>query len=59
MTFGEIDEDVTVDFQALRKGEDRVAIVATLPLTDNEIWSLIFPSQLLVFQNGTLILPSK
>jgi len=28
------DEDITVDFQALTSKDDRVAIIATLPLTD-------------------------
>lgn len=47
-----IDEDITVDFQALTNGEDRVAIIATAPLTDNEIWTAIEPRKLLVFQDG-------
>ena len=52
-----IDEDITVDFQALTSPDDRVAIIATLPLTDNETWIPIAPNQLLVFENGILILP--
>ncbi|WP_066348956.1 class II glutamine amidotransferase [Geminocystis sp. NIES-3708] len=51
-----IDEDVTVDFRALTKKNDQVAIIATLPLTDNEIWTSISQEQLLVFQNGNLIM---
>ncbi len=31
-----IDEDVSVDFQALARPGDQVAIIATTPLTDNE-----------------------
>jgi predicted glutamine amidotransferase len=33
-----------------------VAIIATLPLTDNEIWTPLEPGELLVFQNGAPIL---
>lgn len=51
-----IDEDVTVDFQALTQESDRVAVIATLPLTDNEVWTTIEPGQLLVFQDGWPIL---
>ncbi|MDR2188379.1 MAG: class II glutamine amidotransferase [Azonexus sp.] len=32
------DQDVTVDFSALTTADDRVAVIATLPLTDNEAW---------------------
>lgn len=47
-----LDEDVTVDFQELTRPSDRVAIVVTTPLTDNEIWTPIQPGELLVFQDG-------
>lgn len=47
-----IDEDVTVDFQQLTQATDRVAIIATLPLTDNETWTPITPGELLVFSSG-------
>jgi glutamine amidotransferase len=47
-----IDEDITVDFQALTNQTDRVAIIATLPLTDNEVWTNIQPGELMVFQDG-------
>lgn len=50
-----VDEDITVDFQALTAQEDRVAIIATLPLTDNELWTRITPGKLLVFQDGAPI----
>jgi glutamine amidotransferase len=32
------DEDVSVDFAELTTPDDRVALIATLPLTDNEAW---------------------
>lgn len=47
-----IDEDVTVDFQELTTPSDRVAVIATTPLTDNEVWTPIQPNELLVFQDG-------
>jgi predicted glutamine amidotransferase len=50
-----IDEDVTVDFKPLTRPSDRVAVIATFPLTDNEIWVPFTPGQLLVFHDGTPI----
>jgi predicted glutamine amidotransferase len=47
-----VDEDVTVNFQGLTMPEDRVAVIATLPLTDNEDWTPIAPNQLILFQDG-------
>ncbi|OLP15546.1 class II glutamine amidotransferase [Leptolyngbya sp. 'hensonii'] len=47
-----IDEDMTVDFQEVTTSEDRVAIIATTPLTDNEVWTPIEAHELLVFQDG-------
>jgi glutamine amidotransferase len=50
-----IDEDITVDFQALTQESDRVSIIATTPLTDNEVWTQIQSGELLVFHNGMLL----
>ncbi|MEA5510267.1 class II glutamine amidotransferase [Crocosphaera sp. UHCC 0190] len=47
-----IDQDVTVDFQALTRESDRVAVIATTPLTDNEVWTPLQPNQLIAFQDG-------
>jgi glutamine amidotransferase len=47
-----IDEDLTVDFRELTTPSDRVAVIATTPLTDNEQWTAIEPGELLVFQDG-------
>lgn len=47
-----IDEDITVDFRELIKEGDRVAVIATLPLTDDEVWTQIQPGELLAFQDG-------
>lgn len=47
-----VDRDVTVDFRELTSPNDRVAIIATLPLTDNESWTSIQQGQLLIFKDG-------
>lgn len=47
-----IDEDVTVDFNELTTPDDRVAVIATTPLTDNETWTQIQPGELLAFRDG-------
>ena len=47
-----IDDDVTVDFSALTTPDDRVAVIATTPLTDNETWTIDAPGELLVFRHG-------
>jgi glutamine amidotransferase len=47
-----IDQDVTVDFNELTKPSDRVAVIATTPLTDNEVWTIIPEGKLLAFQDG-------
>jgi predicted glutamine amidotransferase len=47
-----VDQDITVDFQELTTPQDRVAIIATTPLTDNEVWTTITPNQLMLFRDG-------
>jgi predicted glutamine amidotransferase len=47
-----MDQDLTVDFQELTTPQDRVAVIATTPLTDNETWCAIAPGSLLTFQDG-------
>lgn len=46
------DEDVSVDFRQLTTPEDRVVVVATLPLTTNETWTALTPGELLLFAAG-------
>ncbi|MBY0578282.1 MAG: class II glutamine amidotransferase [Burkholderiales bacterium] len=46
------DEDVTVDFSDVTTSKDRVAVIATAPLTDNESWTLMKPGTLLMFHDG-------
>jgi glutamine amidotransferase len=47
------DEDLSVDFAALTSPSDRVAVVATEPLTAEEHWQPFAPGQLMVFVDGT------
>ncbi|MDR3412595.1 MAG: class II glutamine amidotransferase [Formivibrio sp.] len=49
------DADLTVDFSEVTTLNDRVAVIATQPLTDNEMWTPFGPGELLAFLNGTLI----
>ncbi|HQE41491.1 MAG TPA: class II glutamine amidotransferase, partial [Zoogloea sp.] len=46
------DQDITVDFTELTTPGDRVAVVATTPLTDNEEWTPIAPGTLMLFVDG-------
>jgi len=46
------DQDVTVDFTEMTMPEDRVAVIATLPLTDNEAWTLMPAGTLWWFAEG-------
>jgi glutamine amidotransferase len=48
------DEDVTVDFAEVTTPNDRVAIVATLPLTRDETWTPGEPGTMWVFRDGKL-----
>ena len=47
-----VDEDVAVDFSQVTTPNDRVAVIATLPLTDNEEWTALAPGELAVFRQG-------
>ncbi len=49
------DEDLAVDFNNVTTPQDRVAIIATTPLTDNETWHMMAPGTLFAFQHGTAI----
>ncbi len=48
------DDDVRIDFSTVTTPRDRVAVIATCPLTTNEEWTLGKPGELWVFDNGTL-----
>ena len=46
------DQDVSIDFSEVANADDRVALIATLPLTDNENWITMAPGTLMVFHDG-------
>jgi glutamine amidotransferase len=53
--FGEArlqDQDVVVNFAEMTEPDDRVAIIATQPLTHGEPWVAMQPGQLLAFVDG-------
>jgi predicted glutamine amidotransferase len=49
------DEEVSVDFAALTTPRDRVAVVATQPLTRDETWTSGEPGTMWVFRRGKLV----
>jgi predicted glutamine amidotransferase len=48
------DEEMRVDFSTVTTPNDRVAVVATAPLTTNETWTPGRPGELWVFDDGQL-----
>ena len=46
------DMDMSIDFARETSPEDRVAVIATAPLTDNEEWTAFAPDELILFQDG-------
>jgi len=56
--FGKVqlqDEDLSVDFASHTTTRDRVAVIATEPLTLDEQWVAFAPGSLLVFKDGALL----
>jgi len=47
-----IDEALAVDFSKLTTPTDKVAVIATTPLTDNETWTSIPPGEMVAFCDG-------
>jgi predicted glutamine amidotransferase len=46
------DQDVALNFAELARVDDKVAVIATQPLTLNEQWTAMAPGQLLAFVGG-------
>ncbi len=46
------DQDVAVDFNEVTSPDDRVALIATLPLTDNEEWTPLPVDRVVLFAEG-------
>ncbi len=56
--FGEAhlrDADLSIDFVKETTPDDIVTVIATEPLTQNELWNKIEPGELCVFENGKLM----
>lgn len=49
------DDNVSVDFAEVTTPDDRVAVIATLPLTHNEHWTQLACDEMLAFQGGQII----
>lgn len=49
------DQDVAVDFSAVTTTKDRVAVIATNPLTENEQWIVHNPGTLLMLVEGEIV----
>ncbi|CAN0223044.1 unnamed protein product [Ectocarpus sp. 4 AP-2014] len=47
-----IDDDCEVDFNTVTTPSDRVAVIATAPLTTNEVWCEMAKGELLAFHGG-------
>jgi predicted glutamine amidotransferase len=48
------DDDFSVDFSSVTTPRDRVAVVATAPLTRDEAWTIGVPGEMWVFRRGKL-----
>ena len=46
------DQEIKIDFSEVTTAEDRVAIIATEPLTDDEEWTTLKPGTLCAFHGG-------
>src|SRR6185369_13316523 len=49
------DEELTVDFAEVTTPNDRVAVIATMPLTRDEVWTAGQPNTLWLFRGGKLV----
>ncbi len=52
-----IDTDLEVDFSQVTTPQDRVAVIATAPLTDNEDWTTMAAGEVAVFHQGQRVQP--
>ena len=50
-----LDDDVMVDFSEVTTPNDKVSVIATLPLTRDETWSQLAVNELVMFQDGDIV----
>lgn len=48
------DQDMVIDFSSVTTSKDRVTVIATNPLTENEKWNILLPGTLVLFEDGAL-----
>ena len=46
---------MTVDFSKVTTPNDKVAVIVTEPLTNNETWTQFAPGQMAVFVDGDVV----
>ena len=51
-----VDQDITMDFSEVTTPNDRVTVIATFPLTDNEAWTKLEAGQLVLFRDGEAVI---
>lgn len=51
-----IDADMSIDFAKYTTPEDCVAVIATQPLTDDEVWTRFEPGDMVMLRDGELVL---
>ncbi len=49
------DKEMEIDFSEVTTSNDRVAVIATVPLTENENWNVIPVGTLCLFEEGDLV----
>lgn len=49
------DQDVNVDFSSVTTAHDRVSVVATNPLTQNEEWTIVEPGKMILLSEGEVV----
>jgi glutamine amidotransferase len=49
------DADISIDFSAVTTEEDIVTVIATAPLTDNEVWNIMKPGESRIFELGECV----
>lgn len=49
------DKDVTIDFSNHTTIKDKIAIISTVPLTDDEPWMKLQENDMLIFKNGEIL----
>lgn len=50
-----LDDDVMIDFAEVTTPADKVAVIATLPLTRDETWHQFAADELVMFRNGDIV----